>query len=567
VGTDRTEERVLASLGQLAGAPIRFEAADAVVHAGVLCALPALLAFGLLRHTRPTFQINNGFYPLETIFLSLAFLALARVQSFEALRYQAPEEWGKLLGLDRIPEVKTLREKLGQLCQSEEVVNQWSATLSKEWMQADPEQAGVLYIDGHVRVYHGRLANVPKRYVSRQRLRMRGVIDYWVNAMDGQPFFSVTQTVDPKIVRMLQEEILPRLLKEVPQQAPAQELENNPRRHRLVIVFDREGYSPELMKTARDQRVAVVTYKKNTTPQASIPWPQEEFGPHSVELVNGETVQMQLAERGVLLSNGMWVREVRQLETGGNQIAIIATDYVSDLRRIAAVIFARWCQENFFKYMAEHYSLDRLVEYVAKPLPETTRIVNPAWRQYDSAMRRERALLQRDQAKLAATTLRQSPTPREIAQFPLDGGQLLQDIQTREATIENLKTQRKATERHIQLKDLPQNRRFQQLSSVKKHFVDTIKLICYRAETAIIHLLREKLGRADDARTLARQIFQSTADLRPDTANNVLTVRLHSPATVAHRHVLDHLCAELTDTQTEFPGTNLQLKFEVLGSP
>lgn len=566
VATERTEERVLASLGLLLGAPICFEPADAVANGGVLCALPALVAFGLVRHARPLFKLANGFYPLETIFLAMAFLALARVRSLEALRYQAPEEWGKLLGLDRIPEVKTLREKVAQLSQSEETVKQWSALLSREWMEEDPQQAGILYVDGHVRVYHGKMANLPKRYVSRQRLRMRGVIEYWVNAMDGQPFFAVSRTVDPKILRVLDEEILPRLLAQVPQQPTADQLEKNRRLHRLVIVFDREGYSPDFMKKAWEKRVAVVTYKKNTGANDNIPWPEAEFGSHQVQLVNGETVEMKLAERGVFLSGRMWVREVRQLEAGGNQISVIATDFVHDLGRIAAVVFARWCQENFFKYMAEHYSLDRLVEYAVKPLPETTRIVNPLWRQLDSAVRRERALLHRDQVQWAARSLSESPSPQELAQFPQDGGQLLQNIQNRQATLEQHKAQRKATQRHIQLKDLPENSRFQQLSNAKKHFVDTLKLICYRAETALVEILREKLSRADDARTLIRQVFQSAADLRPDPANKVLTVRIHPLATAGHSEVLNHLCEELTDTQTEFPGTDLRLKFEILGS-
>ena len=48
---------------------------------------------------------------------SWALMALARIGSVEQLRYQAPGEWGKVLGLDRIPEVRTLREKIERLCQ------------------------------------------------------------------------------------------------------------------------------------------------------------------------------------------------------------------------------------------------------------------------------------------------------------------------------------------------------------------------------------------------------------------------------------------------------------------
>src|SRR5213593_612163 len=170
MGATRTLDRLAAALGMLEAAPIEFEEVSDVPTGGVLCALPALLSFGLLRHTRQNFTLPSGYYPIETIFLVLAFLALARIGSLEALRYEAPGEWGKLLGLDRIPEVKTLRSKLEILSRDKQRLGQWSSTLSQEWMAAEPQSAGVLYVDGHVRVYHGHLTQLPRRYVARERL-------------------------------------------------------------------------------------------------------------------------------------------------------------------------------------------------------------------------------------------------------------------------------------------------------------------------------------------------------------------------------------------------------------
>ena len=212
VATTRLEERLLASLGKLQVASIRFEAVADVPKGGVLCALPALLALGLLRHSQEKFSLPAGYYPLETIFLAVSFLALARVASLEELRYEPPGEWGKLLGLDRIPEVRTLRAKLELLCAQGQPVRQWSGTLAREWMEAQPESAGTLYVDGHVRVYNGKLTQLPRRYVARQRLCLRGTTDYWVNALDGQPFFAVTQAADPGLLKVLAEQIVPRLL-------------------------------------------------------------------------------------------------------------------------------------------------------------------------------------------------------------------------------------------------------------------------------------------------------------------------------------------------------------------
>jgi hypothetical protein len=383
VATTRSIERVAAAVGLLQEAPIKFEPVADVPLGGVLCALPALLGFGLLRHTRVSFTLPPGFYPIETIFLVVAFLALARIRSLEALRYQAPGEWGKLLGLDRVPEVKTLREKLSILCAEPERPRAWSSTLARDWMEATPESAGTLYIDGHVRVYHGALTRLPRRYVSRERLCLRGTTDYWVNAMDGQPFFVVTRPVDDGLLSVLKEEIVPRLQTEVPGQPGAEELAADPLQHRFTIVFDREGYSPKFFAAMREERIAILTYHK--FPGAD--WRLEEFSARTVPLVNAEEVSLQLAERGVRLSNGLWVREVRHRDARGHQTAILSTDYRSDLTRVAAAMFARWCQENFFKYMQQHYAIDRLVDYGIEPIPDSTRVVNPAWRSLDSQVR------------------------------------------------------------------------------------------------------------------------------------------------------------------------------------
>jgi hypothetical protein len=114
-GATATIERLAASLGKLDEVEPRFEAALDVPKGGVLLALPALLGCGLLRHSGKYFRLPTGFYGLKTIFLLLAFMALARLKSIEALRYYAPGEWGKLLGIDRAPEVRTLRVKLRTL--------------------------------------------------------------------------------------------------------------------------------------------------------------------------------------------------------------------------------------------------------------------------------------------------------------------------------------------------------------------------------------------------------------------------------------------------------------------
>ena len=160
----------------------------------------------------------------------------------------------------------------------------------------------------------------------------------------------------------------------------------------------------------------------------------------------------------------------------------------------------------------------------------------------------------------------EKPSAEEIAAYEFKKGKLLQSIESRKEELDKFLASRKETPKHVLLKDLPEKDKFSQLSTAQKHFVDTIKLIAYRAETALVHIVREKLKREDDGRALVRQVLQSTVDLRPDLHQKTLTVRVHRLSTAAHDETLQHLCDELTATQTQFPGTELRLIFELVGS-
>src|ERR1700722_6498751 len=56
------------------------------------------------------YAAQRGYYGLPSILL-LALMALAPIGSLEQLRYRTAGELGELLGLDRAPEVRTLRAK------------------------------------------------------------------------------------------------------------------------------------------------------------------------------------------------------------------------------------------------------------------------------------------------------------------------------------------------------------------------------------------------------------------------------------------------------------------------
>jgi hypothetical protein len=559
-GTSRSLERVAAAMGQLASAPVEFQTAHDVPQGGVLLALPALLAEGLLRYGPQMYQLPNGFYGIDSIFLLLGFMALARIRSLEQLRYEAPGEWGKLLGLDRIPEVRTLRAKLKLLCQDLGRAMRWNVQLAKEWIARQKDTDLYFYCDGHVRVYHGEQTSLPRHYVARERLCLRATTDYWVNAMDGQPFLYVNKEVDPGLIATLKQDVIPWLEASVPK-IPKQEKQLDLDQHAnwFTIVFDREGYSPEFFEQMLRKRIAVLTYHKFPNQN----WPETEFNPCSVQLVGGEIVTMRLAEHGTQLSNKLWVREIRKLTHAGHQTAILTTNYQAPMTTLAVSLFARWSQENFFRYMREHYGLDHLAEYGTEPIPDAILVVNPEWRKLDSQIRSRTNQRYRLIAHFGALALSADPTESEFQGYQQQKGQLQEQIQYLDLEIENLKQRRKQTAHHIPVKSLPEQDRFTRLRTERKHFVDTIKMIAYRAETCLASLLREHLARSDDARSLLRQVFNNEADLLPDLAANTLIVRFHHLAQATHDQAIAKLCSALNETQTVFPGTNLKLIFEI----
>ena len=301
VGCVRTTERILASIGGIKGTGTEFGKNCDIENGGVLCALPALIENGLYRHLQERFHLPDGYYETIHIVSLLAFMVLFGVPIIERLRFEAPGEAGKLLGLDRIPEVKTLREKLGLMCADHETVSGWTRQLSQDWFDSNPELAGILYVDGHVSIYYGDETKLPRRYCSRLRLCMRGSSFYYVNDALGQPFFSVEQVVDEGLLKTLRRDIVPRLLEMVPKQPSEEHLRNDPLLHRFIVIFDREGYSPAFFKEMwQTHRIACITYHKHPGEA----WPEEEFIEVEAVELDGGTQTMKLAERGTEVFSG-----------------------------------------------------------------------------------------------------------------------------------------------------------------------------------------------------------------------------------------------------------------------
>ena len=159
---------------------------------------------------------------------------------------------------------------------------------------------------------------------------------------------------------------------------------------------------------------------------------------------------MKLAEREVKLSNGLAVREIRKRSETARQTSILTTNREAPREGLAASMFARWSQENYFRYMRQDFSLDRLVEYGTEEIPEAIQTVNPPWRKLDSAIRSGNGKLTKLRAKFGALVLSPEPAAKEMEKFLHRKGELKEEIQTLEADIAKLKQQCKETAHYVQ---------------------------------------------------------------------------------------------------------------------
>lgn len=533
----------------------------------MLLSLPALLSNGLLKYEQD-FHPDQGYYSIASIFMSLALLALLRVKTLAQSSQIPAGEIGKAVGLDRIPEVKTLRERIALFC-SKCDIEQWGYKLSKSWMEDYPDLSGVLYIDGHVNIYYGSETQMPKRFVSRLRLCMSGSTDYWVNDQLGQPFFVVNKVINSGMIQTIKEDIIPRLNKDIPDQPTAIELTASPYLNRYMLVFDRECFSPNFFYDLwKDYRIAICTYNKNVKDK----WPEEEFFTHKGKLPTGQEQEIELAERGVLLQNTgskkkIWLREVRKKSKSGHQTSIVTTNYLLSTIMIGLYMFSRWSQENFFKYMMQHFGIDTLVSYLKEKVSETTYLINPAHRALEGQLKKVTSKLNYRRAKFGSLELGDIPIEdKKAKKYLAKKAELVNEIVELEQEADSIKQKKKQVPRKIQFSQLPENEKFDDAINQRKAFLDIIKMIAYRAETAMANMIKSNMSHPDEARKLLQQVYQSDANLWVNKTDSELCVELHRMSYWKDDKIVQKLCDELNETKTKFPGTNLTICYKLVSS-
>ena len=556
MATTRLEERIACSLGEGISTGVQFEEGQALSGGGVLFLLPALLVQGLLKTKELYTWSTKFYYSLESIVLTLAFMALLRIKNPEQLKQCKPGELGRIMGLDRIPEVRCLRSKLQLLTGQQQAVH-LNNILVDHWYSGDSSRdAGFLYIDGHVRIYYGDKANLPVKYISRQKLCMSATTEYWVNDAQGMPVMMVMGELTEKLQTVIEDQIIPQL-KQTVLLSRQSTCDKTPV---CTFIFDREAYEPAFFRRLWEKyKIAIITYRKNVKNE----WPSECFKSVAVSVLQ-QIVNMQLCEQGSELG-GYWFREVRRQSETGHQTSIVTTHPTLELSSIAGRMFSRWSQENFFRYLILDYDFDKLVSFGTEPVDPEKEIVNPQYRKITHQLKKLREKIQRLEARFF-------PLVQLAIDQPLDDLPAItikqigykDKIEFYRKQEEELKTQRSQIKPRLKICQMPQQHRYNKLKTESKLLMNVIRMICYRAESSVAQWITPYLAKAEnEKRMVVKQIIQSNADLAPDYDNKTLTVTLHSLSANRFNEAAAELTKLLNQTETIFPGTDLKMIFQI----
>lgn len=541
--TDRKFDRLLACLGLLDDAAPLFRSDSRVPRAGVLLAVPALVAGGVFDVARSIYSsIGPAFYGLRTTVLALVLMALLRIKRPEALKEHSPADLGGVLGLDRAPEVKTLRRKLSRLARLGRA-GTFGRALAEHRVATRGATVGFLFVDGHVRAYHGK-RTIPKAHLARMRLSMPATTDYWVNDQKGDPLFVVTAEANDGLVKML-----PPILAEV--------------RHlvgerRVTIVFDRGGWSPKLFLKLVAEGFDILTYRKGRFRRVAV----SQFRPCEAT-IEGCPARYTLADQTIRLLRGkLTLRQVTRLSENGHQTPIVTSRWDLSAIEVAYWMFGRWRQENFFKYLREEFALDALVDYAVEAADKMREVPNPARKAIDLRLREAKANLERLKAEFGLKAFVDLEDVRSFTKGRDGAGrQILAAIEL----VMALESRRARIPARVPVGETVEGEVIK-LSTERKHLTNLFKMVAYQTESDLVRQLAPHYARAEDeGRTLIQSALISAADLREvGDELRVTLVPLSSP----HRsRAIAAVCAELNQTDTLFPGTRLKLRFAVESIP
>jgi len=548
-----------------------FTPAARVPLAGLLLAIPALQTTCLLSCATQVFGcLPNGFYGLDTMLLEGVLRALAGQPRAEGATRVDPHALGRVLGLDRSPEVKTIRRKINILAatgRADELLAAMAAAHVTRLDESDPDLLAVFYVDGHVRAYQGG-HKIAKTHLSRLKFPAPATVETWVSDAAGDPVLVVMAEPGASLAMELRR-LLPDLRRAVGDD------------RRVLVGFDRGGWSPKLFAHMDGEGFDVLTWRKGSARDVDeslftdLTYVDETGRGHTWRVAD-TTVDLPIDNDDGVFTMRQVSLTVPGTKTGREalgqdatrQIHILTTRTDLGVEQVIYRMGSRWRQENYFRYARMHFDLDSHDAYNTTCDDPTRLVPNPAKKKAHRVVlaaraRYDRALAATDAAMLEA----KSPPPGESVLISNQAHDALTaGLRAAEADLNATQETHRTIPARLPLGQV--NPGQQVLDIQTKLITHAIRIAAFNTATTLARAVRVHTGYAranDEAHALVRQTLTGSGDI--DLRDGVLTVKLDPLPTKRATTAIAQLCEHLTATHTLYPGTNLTLRYEVKTQP
>jgi hypothetical protein len=498
---------------------------------------PALQALGLLEAAATCFRLPGAAcFGVRAVFLTLFFLSLYSKTTLEAAKHLRRWEFGPLVGAERAPVVKTLRRKVAALVQQNQA-SRFGALLARRWVQQGVIATAYLYVDGHMKAYTGK-RHLAECWNAQRRMPLPGVETYFVNDPQGRPLLFVTEEANASLAQAMPRVVA--AIREVVADRP------------FTVVIDRGGFDGKLFSWLQGEKIDFITYQRGAPGL-----PVERFRRRECHF-EGRRVRMWLAEDQVRVSDsGPWRRIVVRTKDG-HQTPVLTSLTRPAPAKIACLVFARWRQENFFKYSKEHHGLDQLLGYAWAEADGARLVPNPERKQLERELKAKRQELAQRKTELGQALLDEPVWGRSAHGLKIAQGGAVGQLRALEQAIDSLLDRRAELPTHVPLAEAGT---LAVLRLEQKAIIDRIKMTAYNAEEWLLELLVRHYPNPHDVRDLLRSFAQLSGELRTTAQGVVIT--LDAPDLPLHRRALRGLCADLNQIGTTYPGTTLPVSYEV----
>ncbi|MGH9061309.1 MAG: putative transposase, partial [Acidimicrobiales bacterium] len=307
---------------------------------------------------------------------------------------------------------------------------------------------------------------------------------------------------------------------------------------------------PAVFASLVEARFHILTYRKAPL----CPEARARFSAHEVTDRFGHVQTYHLADRPVRLSytkdnkrRYFAARQVTRLDpASGHQTQIVTTRADLPVTGVARAMFSRWREENLFRFMRPR-GLDAMDSY-AKVGDDPDRMVpNPAKKRAAQAVKAAKA----DLATAKSAAIDTALGGAAAANAP---------IASAEAALADQRAVAKAIPAKIRLGDIRPDA--VRLDDERKRLHDAIRMATWNAEHALARALGPHYARAEDeAHSLLAETFAGSADLQ--IVGDCLHVSLEPLSAPRRSRAIAALAAELTATETLYPGTDLRLVYRV----